>query len=68
MPIDIVQVKSIDQFTHDVICIVTEKPKQYTLVPGQTTEIFFNKSGWENKKEAVCFYLVAGQKLPGAYY
>ena len=55
MPIDIVKVKSIDQLTHDVIRIFTEKPKHYTFVPGQATEISINKSGWKNKKRPFTF-------------
>jgi ferredoxin-NADP reductase len=40
----IVKIKSIKNITHDVLQIVTEKPKQYNFTPGQATEVAINKT------------------------
>ncbi len=50
-----VKVKSVDKITHDVLKIVTEKPKQFNFVPGQATEVSINKSGWKNEKRPFTF-------------
>jgi len=51
----IVQIKSTKHITHDVLQIVTEKPKQYNFTPGQATEVAINKNGWKNKKRPFTF-------------
>ena len=50
-----VKVESIVKITPDVLQIVTEKPKAYTFIPGQATEISINKPGWENEKKPFTF-------------
>ncbi|HWI91559.1 MAG TPA: hypothetical protein VNT20_09815 [Flavisolibacter sp.] len=50
-----VKIKSIEKVTHDVLRIVTEKPKQFTFIPGQATEISINKNGWQNEKRPFTF-------------
>ncbi len=50
-----VKIKSIQHVTHDVLQIVTEKPKNYNFVPGQATEVAINKKGWENEKRPFTF-------------
>lgn len=50
-----VKIKSISHATHDVLRIVTEKPKEIIFVPGQATEIFINKSGWESEGRPFTF-------------
>lgn len=50
-----VRIRSIATITHDVLQITTEKPKQYSFVPGQATEVSINKSGWENKNRPFTF-------------
>tara|TARA_R110002049_G_scaffold297831_2_gene487213 strand:+ start:1001 stop:1672 length:672 start_codon:yes stop_codon:yes gene_type:complete len=50
-----VKIKSIAHATHDVLNIVTEKPKQLQFEPGQATEIFINKSGWQNEGRPFTF-------------
>ena len=50
-----VKVKSINHITHDVLKIVTEKPKQFIFVPGQATEVSINKSDWKNEKRPFTF-------------
>lgn len=50
-----VKIKSIEKVTHNVLQIVTEKPLQYTFVPGQATEIAINKEGWRNEKRPSTF-------------
>lgn len=51
----IVQIKSIDKVTHDVIKIITEKPENYTFNPGQATVLAINKKGWNDKKRPFTF-------------
>lgn len=51
----IVKIETIDKVTHDVLKIVTEKPKKYAFTPGQATEISINKNGWKNKKNPFTF-------------
>jgi ferredoxin-NADP reductase len=51
----IVKIESIDNITHDVLRIVTEKPMRYTYTPGQATEISINKEGWKDKKNPFTF-------------
>ncbi len=50
-----VKIKSIDHATHDVLKIVTEKPEDINFVPGQATEIFIDKTGWENEGRPFTF-------------
>lgn len=51
----IVKIQSIDKVTHDVLKIVTEKPKMYIFLPGQATEVSINKNGWKDKKNPFTF-------------
>jgi ferredoxin-NADP reductase len=51
----IVKIESIDKITHDVLKIVTEKPKKYGFTPGQATEVSINKNGWKDKKSPFTF-------------
>lgn len=44
-----VKVKSVDRVAHDVLRIVTAKPRQYIFNPGQATDIAINKNGWQNE-------------------
>lgn len=50
-----VKIKSIDHVTHDVLRIVLEKPKGVNFVPGQATEIFIDKEGWQNEGRPFTF-------------
>lgn len=51
----IVQIKSIQHITHDVLQIVTEKPEEYNFIPGQATEVAINKDGWKDEKRPFTF-------------
>ncbi|TDD96881.1 ferredoxin reductase domain-containing protein [Flavobacterium cellulosilyticum] len=51
----IVKIKSIDKITHDVLKIVTEKPKKYLFTPGQATDISIKKEGWSDKENPFTF-------------
>jgi ferredoxin-NADP reductase len=51
----IVRINSIRHITHDVLKIVTEKPRHYNFTPGQATEISINKEGWKNEKRPFTF-------------
>jgi len=50
-----VKIKSIDNVTHNVLKIVTEKPQHYNFTPGQATEISINKNGWQEEKRPFTF-------------
>ncbi len=52
---NLVKVKSVEKATHDVLRIVTEKPKQYNFNPGQATEIAINKEGWQKELRPFTF-------------
>jgi ferredoxin-NADP reductase len=51
----IVRINSIRHITHDVLKIVTEKPRHYNFTPGQATEISINREGWKNEKRPFTF-------------
>ena len=50
-----VKIKSIAHATPDVLQIVTEKPSGVAFVPGQATEIFIDKKGWQNEGRPFTF-------------
>lgn len=51
----IVKIKSADKITHDVLKIVTEKPRGYHFTPGQATEVAINKAGWDKEGRPFTF-------------
>ncbi len=51
----IVKIKSADKITHDVLKIVTEKPRGYHFTPGQATEVAINKAGWDKERRPFTF-------------
>ena len=50
-----VSIASIEPVTHDVMRIRTERPKGLDFTPGQATEIFLDKTGWENEGRPFTF-------------
>lgn len=50
-----VKIKSIKNITHDVLQVVTDKPKKYNFTPGQATEVAINRKGLENEKRSFTF-------------
>lgn len=50
-----VRVLSIDEATHNVRTIRTEKPEGYRFVPGQATEVSLHKEGWQEEKRPFTF-------------
>lgn len=46
-----IQVKSIENATHNVLRIVTEKPPRYHFEAVQATEVSINKPGWKQWKD-----------------
>lgn len=52
---NLVKVKSVEKATHDVLRIVTERPKQYAFSPGQATEVAINKEGWQKELRPFTF-------------
>jgi ferredoxin-NADP reductase len=55
----IIQIKSIENVTHDVKRFRCEKPAGYTFVPGQATEVAINKGGWQQEKRPFTFTSLA---------
>lgn len=51
----IVKIMSTAKITRDVLQIVTERPPQYTFVPGQATEVSINKNDWRTEKRPFTF-------------
>jgi ferredoxin-NADP reductase len=52
---NVVKVKSVEKATHDVLRIVTEKPKNYNFNPGQATDVAINKDGWQKELRPFTF-------------
>ncbi len=50
-----VRIKSIENSTHDVLRIVSEKPSDYQFEPGQATDVAINKQDWKSKKRPFTF-------------
>jgi len=50
-----VKIKSIENLTHDVLKIVTEKPVDINFTPGQAAEISINKNAWQDEKRPFTF-------------
>ena len=51
----IVKIREIENTTHDVLKIVTEKPRNYSFTPGQATDIIINKKDLTDKKNPYTF-------------
>jgi ferredoxin-NADP reductase len=51
----IVKVLKVNNLTHDVLQIVTEKPTGLEYQPGQACDVSINKVGWENELRAFTF-------------
>jgi ferredoxin-NADP reductase len=50
-----VKILDIISLTHDVKQFKTEKPKDYSFVPGQATEVAINEKGWQEEKRPFTF-------------
>ncbi|HET8837406.1 MAG TPA: FAD-binding oxidoreductase [Flavobacteriaceae bacterium] len=50
-----VTILSLENITHDVLQIKTEKPANLTFVPGQATEISIAKNDWKDEKRPFTF-------------
>lgn len=50
-----VEIKDIQQLTHDVKQFRFEKPDGYEFEPGQATEVAIDKDGWREKKRPFTF-------------
>lgn len=51
----VVKVNTIDRITHDVLRIETERPDDYSFLPGQATEVAIKKPGWANEQRPFTF-------------
>jgi ferredoxin-NADP reductase len=50
-----IRIESIDQVTHDVLRITTNKPDKFQFVPGQAANVAINKSGWRKEERPFTF-------------
>ena len=50
-----IKIETVNFITHDVLQIVTEKPPQFTFVPGQAADVTINKKGWQEEKRPFTF-------------
>ena len=51
----LVKIKSINRITHDVLQITTNKPAEFSFIPGQAIALSVNKRGWENEVRPFTF-------------
>ncbi|MBK9641781.1 MAG: flavodoxin reductase [Saprospiraceae bacterium] len=51
----IINIVSTNKVTHDVLRIITNKPKGFDFVPGQAANIAINKSGWRREERLFTF-------------
>lgn len=58
-----VKINLIENLTHDVLRIITDKPGHINFAPGQAAEISINKNDWLNEKRPFTF-----TSLPGDDY
>ena len=49
------KIRSLQKINHDVIQWTTDKPVNYTFIPGQATEIALNKEGWQEERRPFTF-------------
>ena len=56
----IVKIQSIKHITHDVLQLVTERPREFNFIPGQATHISINKPDWKDKKNPFTFTCLPG--------
>jgi ferredoxin-NADP reductase len=57
----IVGITSIRQITHDVRSYRVEKPKGYSFIPGQATEVAINKPEWKEERRPFTFTSLADE-------
>ena len=50
-----VTIKKIEPITHNVLRIVTAKPKDYSFEPGQATEVAIDRENYRNEKRPFTF-------------
>ncbi|NJX15074.1 FAD-binding oxidoreductase [Tamlana crocina] len=50
-----VTLRKIEHVNHNVLHLVTDKPKGYQFTPGQATELSIDKPGWADKKRPFTF-------------
>lgn len=49
------EIKEVQNVTHDVVQLRLEKPDDYTFTPGQATEVSIDKDGWRDEKRPFTF-------------
>ena len=57
----IVKVLEAFYITHDVKCIITEKPEGFDFIPGQATEVSINLPEWKNQLRPFTFTCLRDQ-------
>jgi ferredoxin-NADP reductase len=59
---ELVRIISIENATHDVVHITTEKPKNMSYLPGQAADVSLSTSPWENELRAFTFTSLPSDK------
>jgi len=49
------EIKEVENVTHDVVQLRLEKPEGYSFTPGQATEVSIDKEGWRDEKRPFTF-------------
>lgn len=57
-----VRITSIQHVTHDVLKIVTDRPPNFTFIPGQATEVYIDESTCNTEKGPFTFTNLPGEK------
>ena len=60
----IVKIITTEQLTHDVKRFQVEKPKGYTFIPGQATDVSVNTPDFKNKKRPFTFTGLNSASIP----
>jgi ferredoxin-NADP reductase len=50
-----VKIRALHHVTHDVVQFRTDKPLDYSFIPGQATEVSINKPPWQDEKRPFTF-------------
>jgi len=58
-----IKILEVQQLTHDVYQLKTEKPSGYSFEPGQATELSIDKEGWKDEKRPFTFTSLPGESF-----
>ena len=56
MPEHLVKILESNYISHDVKRFKVEKPRGFSFIPGQATDVSINQPEWKDKNEAIYIY------------